>query len=237
VATDTKELFAQYFTPPAVVAFAYDALARLGMTRPPARVIDPACGNGVFLRPARERFPAAELWGCDLDGTLVKAWAAMGLYADGMHLLVRDGLHDAPADGVAEGTFDLVVGNPPYGHGVPRPSGSKRIEALFLRRFVALARPGGWIAIVVPEGIVANASSQTLRDGVLREVALRAVVELPEVTFRQSGTRARTLLLLACRQPAEHRDTALVSPCGRTASGDLAAYLNDALALLNPTHT
>lgn len=237
MATDTKERLAQYSTPPAVVAFAVDALARLGMTRPPARVIDPACGEGAFLRLARERFPAAEVWGCDLDGTLAEAWHTAGLCGDSVHLLVRDGLHDAPADGVAEGAFDLVVGNPPYGHGVPRPSGSTRIEALFLRRFVTLARSGGWIAIVVPEGIAANASSQALRDDVLRQVALRAVVELPETTFCRSGTRARTLLLLACRQPAARRDTALVSPCGRTASGDLAAYLNDALALLNPTHT
>jgi type I restriction-modification system DNA methylase subunit len=235
MAAQAQEQLAQYFTPRAVAAFAFDALASLGMQGAPRRVVDPACGEGVFLRLARERFPAAELWGCDLDGALAEGWRAAGLVEPAAHLLVQDGLDDAPGAGLRPGRFDLVVGNPPYGFGVPRPAGRERIEERFLRRFVELARPGGWVALVVPEGILANARSQALRDEVRRRAALRAVVALPEATFARSGTRARTALVLA-RKGREERDgkVAFIEPHGERPVGrkSLERYLGDALHAL-----
>jgi type I restriction-modification system DNA methylase subunit len=229
-----QERLAQYFTPPAVAAFAFDALAAVGMVAPPRRVIDPACGEGVFLRLARERFPAAELWGCDLDGGLAERWRADGLAEPAARLLVQDGLHDAPWAGLAAGTFDLVIGNPPYGLGVARPGRGLRIEQLFVRRFLELARPGGWLAAIVPEGILANAQSQALRDELLRRASLRAVVALPEATFGRSGTRARTALLLAQKGRGSEGRVPLLRPLvergGRRQA--VEGYLNDALGLL-----
>lgn len=231
MAAETKTQLAQYFTPPAVAAFAFDALGLLGM-EPPRRVIDPACGEGVFLRLARERFPEAELRGCDLDGALAAQWHAAGLTGPTARLLVQDGLDDAPWYGLTSGSFDLVVGNPPYGFGVPKPAGRERIEALFLKRFVELARRGGWIAIIVPEGILANARSQKLRDGFLRQAALRAVVALPEATFGRTGTRARTALLFARKGGEAQGDAALIWPTERRAGTSIRGYLDDALAAL-----
>lgn len=230
----TKDHLAQYFTPPAVAAFAFDALAALGVRAGRPRLIDPACGDGVFLRLARQRLPKADLWGCDLDGALAERWRAAGLAGPAARMLVQDGLHDAPCDGVASGTFDLVVGNPPYGFGVPRPAAGERIEALFLRRFVELARPGGWLAIVVPEGILANARSQKLRDWFLARAALRAVIALPEATFGRTGTRARTAILLARKDPQAGRLVVLASPLATHARAGraLEAYLGDVLAAL-----
>ena len=41
---------AQFFTPQAVAAFALDALMALGLRPGSLRLIDPACGEGVFLQ-------------------------------------------------------------------------------------------------------------------------------------------------------------------------------------------
>ncbi|MFW6161259.1 MAG: N-6 DNA methylase [Planctomycetota bacterium] len=220
---------AQFFTPPAVVAFAFDALAALGLRGGRLRIVDPACGEGAFLQEAARRFPEAELWGCDVDAALGDAWEAAGLSGPRVHLRVQDGLVDAPLLGLGAGGFDVVVGNPPFGFGVPRPARGERVEQQFVRRFIELAATGGWVAVVVPEGILANARSQGLRDWVLERAALRAVVALPEATFAATGTRARTALVIAQRGEASAGTTLLAAPGD---GAELSDYLADVLAEL-----
>jgi len=221
-----KSDLAQYFTPQPVAAFVLDASPALGLPRRVRRVVDPACGQGVFLREARRRFPEAELWGCDLDPELASRWRAAGLSGPRAHMLVRDGLRDSPADGLEAGTFDLVVGNPPYGFRVPRRRVGERIEVSFLKRFVELARPGGWIGVVVPEGIVANVRAQVLRDWLLEQVALAAVVALSEAAFAGRGTQARTAVLLACKGREARGPVLLASPArGQRGRDALRGYL------------
>ena len=102
-----------------------------------------------------------------------------------------------------------------------------------MRRFVELARDGGWLAVVVPEGIVASDRSQALREWVLERASLRAVVALPDRTFAGAGTTARTALLLARKGHDRERDILLASPdAGCRGRGKLEAYLNDVLAIL-----
>jgi len=221
MAVPVRESLAQYFTPAAVVRFAFDALHTLGMPEPQS-VLDPACGDGAFLVEARRRFPGTELWGTDVDASLAAGWREVGLDGPRDHMAVRDGL----TDGNGRRAFDLVVGNPPYGLGMARPKRGEPIEVQFLRRFVAHTCEGGWIAVVVPEGVLANKRLQRIRDEVLGAIALRAVVTLPEGAF--AATKARTALLVGRR--ALHRGDVLVArPDGKP---DLGAYLDGVLARL-----
>jgi len=75
------------------------------------------------------------------------------------------------------------------------------LEVLFLERFVQLCRPGGWIAIVLPEGIMANARWRHVRQWLLGVLTVQGVVGLPRRTFRAHGTTAKTCLLLARKAP------------------------------------
>ncbi|HTJ47276.1 MAG TPA: N-6 DNA methylase [Kofleriaceae bacterium] len=119
---------AVFYTPPHLVALAVNATIRT-----PARVLDPACGAGVFLvealramggRTARERASlAARLVGLDVDPTAV-ALAQLALA-----VAILDGDPDRSIDlraavaGIRVGdtlvedlpTFDVVLGNPPWG--------------------------------------------------------------------------------------------------------------------------
>ena len=232
ISTASREL-AQFFTPQPVAAFALDALIALGLEAGPFRAVDPACGEGVFLAEARRRFPDAELWGYDLDETLAEHWQKVGLNGPRTHLAVQDGLLDAPLFGIGAGGFALVMGNPPYGLGMARPGAGEPIEALFVRRFVELARPGGWIAMVVPEGIVANSRCQRLRDWVAARAALKAVVALPESTFSRTGTRARTAVVLAQKGRGSAGGVLMASPeppC--EGKGGLRQYLAQVLGTI-----
>ena len=112
------------------------------------------------------------------------------------------------------GQFDLVIGNPP---GNDEYSGSNREEIArqwaarfghaegglmdhhcFLRRAVELARPdGGRVCLLVPEGLLArdNRGMPALREALLMECKLRAVISLPRV-FKNNNARMAVVYLV-----------------------------------------
>ena len=75
------------------------------------------------------------------------------------------------------------------------------IEGLFMERFVRLLRGGGWMAVVVPEGVLANARAAPLRAWMAARGRVVAVFGLPRV-FASAGATARTALLIYQRHPA-----------------------------------
>lgn len=238
----------QYFTAPGVVQFMFDMVRALGSIPEQApRIVDPACGSGAFLLYAlRSRFTASEcIFGVEQDEAMRRVWEDNGLKdALGNHLYVQDGLRDTEDGEVCADSFDLVIGNPPFGvrveesinydgaedvlrrltiwrrpgkhgQGTPpaldaktlTPADRKRlarfpVEILFLERFVELARAGGQIAVILPDGVFSNARHQYVRDWVQRRCQLQAVISLPTAAFRGAKTAAKTSILFCRRRRA-----------------------------------
>lgn len=69
------------------------------------------------------------------------------------------------------------------------------IEILFIDRFIQLAKPGGWIAIIIPDGILANSNSHYVRQFVTDRAKVEVIVSLPRETFKNVGTNAKTSIL------------------------------------------
>jgi hypothetical protein len=107
----------QFFTSPEVAGFIWDLLEVIHGRRFSAdtRLIDPACGEGVFLRVARERggLPAKNLFGADIDATLDSGWQRDPLLR-GANVHLVNGLLDDPTSGIEAGTFNIAAGNPPF---------------------------------------------------------------------------------------------------------------------------
>src|SRR6266567_6422742 len=89
----------QFFTSPDVAGFIWDLLEVIHGKRFDAstRVIDPACGEGVFLRVAHERggLPAKNLFGADIDEALAPGWRQDRLLRDA-NIALANGLLDDP---------------------------------------------------------------------------------------------------------------------------------------------
>lgn len=107
------------------------------------------------------------------------------------------------------------------------------IENLFMERFVRLLRPGGWLAVVVPDGVLANARSSYVRDWMARRGRVAAVIGLPRV-FSRAGASARTAVLFYQREPAR-TSVVRLSDAGsewrpRGAASDVAVGLQDYLS-------
>ena len=69
------------------------------------------------------------------------------------------------------------------------------IESLFLERFIQLAKPGGWIAIIIPDGILTNSNSHYVREFIADKAKVEAIVSLPRDAFKNVGTTAKTSIL------------------------------------------
>jgi type I restriction enzyme M protein len=124
----------------------------------------------------------------------------------------------------ALGTFDLIFSNPPFGAKIPindrqileqfdlghtwkrLPEGqgwdrqglanSQPPEILFIDRCYQFLKPGGRLAIVLPDGILGNPNTEYVRAWLLQRFRLLASVDLPvEAFLPQVGVQASLLFL------------------------------------------
>lgn len=247
-----KRHLSQFFTPEATVEFMFDLVS----FDPLWKVIDPACGDGAFLKEALRRGAAAVV-GVDIDPEAIEAAQENLQEFEGRYrLFCQDGLADiASESGFWKGHYDLVIGNPPFASGkwrvrdketlrqftlahsederntlqLPLLSEALRpvktrtsqvIEVLFLERFVQLVRPGGKVAIILPEGVFANSNLRYVREWLVQNLTIHAVVGLPRDTFKSTGTTAKTAILyLEKRKPPAGRPVLLAEVGGMDVNG------------------
>jgi SAM-dependent methyltransferase len=75
---------------------------------------------------------------------------------------------------------------------------SQPIEVLFLEKFIQVAKSGGLIALILPEGLFSNEGSQDVRDFLVDQVDILAIIGLPRRIFNND---AKTDILLLRKKP------------------------------------
>lgn len=152
-----------------------------------------------------------------------------------------------PNDGV-----DVVLTNPPFAGAIKsvstlrqydlardakgKPKSSVVRAILFLERCLDLLRPGGRMAIVLPQGIFNNFNDQPIRDFIDKKARVLAVVGLHPYTFKPF-TLAKTSVLFLQKWRTEEEIaseykifTAVSTRPGKTKLGR-PQYLDDGLTL------
>jgi hypothetical protein len=91
------------------------------------------------------------------------------------------------------GLYDLVIGNPPAFGDLP---------TRFLRRSLALAKPGGKILLLLPETMFSDLrlSSATLRNQIAAQTIVKAIIEFPEPYNDKAYGPKRVLLYCVKKQ-------------------------------------
>lgn len=119
------------------------------------------------------------------------------------HSADRD-FHFGTSENNAQGKFDMVFTNPPFGTKVEVDQeiaaryelNSKAPEVLFIEACYNFLKPGGKMAIVLPDGILGNPNTESVRLWILQHFKLLASVDLPVETFLpQVGVQASLLFL------------------------------------------
>jgi type I restriction-modification system DNA methylase subunit len=188
-------------------------------------VLDPACGVGSFLTAFYHKSRARKVaWnkrirlvGQDKVERMVRLTKInLALFnAVEYQVTIGNSLSKGSPLDTLNGTADLILTNPPFGAKFDRHEiasfGEENLpifgsmcgrlqgvdsELLFVDRSLSLLAEGGRLLIVVPDSIVsAKGLPALLRQELRNRATVRAVIELPSVTFAQAGTRTKTCVL------------------------------------------
>lgn len=122
--------------------------------------------------------------------------------------------------------FDLILTNPPFGstvnsaekpylstfilgnnydkNGKAKPRKNQSSEVLFIERIWEFLKPRtGKAAIVLPDGILTNSSSQYVRDFILERFQLLAVVSLPQCAFAHFGAGVKASIIFVRKRDGD----------------------------------
>ncbi|MCP5029507.1 MAG: N-6 DNA methylase [Actinomycetia bacterium] len=223
-AADEQRTRGAWYTPEPV-AFALVGAVLDGMHDRPLRICDPAVGGGVFLLAVAEHqvaagFDPAEvaagLHGADIDPLAVRvARAVLALWAAARGLdwgladqiLVADTLLHRPPDW-DPGSFDAVVGNPPFLGQLSSDTARSRDRAvalavrwgssippyvddsaLFLLLGGELLAEGGQMVLIQPQSVLAARDAGPIRAAVAEQLNLAGLWLTAEAVFGSAAVR------------------------------------------------
>ncbi|MDO8362681.1 MAG: N-6 DNA methylase [Actinomycetota bacterium] len=167
----TRKELGAWYTPPELVA----AVVREAVFAGARSALDPACGDGRFLRatglPHQTGVDIDPDTGYVCDDSLRRDWG--------------------------DAQFDVVVGNPPFLNqlsSLTSRGGSSRFgggpyadaAAEFLALAVRLARPGGRVGLVLPQSLLSTRDAAAIRADVQSRAALRWMWWTPTRMFDAS---------------------------------------------------
>lgn len=124
--------------------------------------------------------------------------------------------------------FDFIITNPPFGSTIkqtekaylglyrlaardvdwlnPKSKASERpgqsTEVLFIEQCHVFLSEGGYLAIVIPDGILTNSSVQYVRDEIEDLYRIVAVISLPQTTFTATGAGVKSSVLFLKKHTA-----------------------------------
>ena len=199
-----RSRLAVYFTPPHLSRYAIDVLVDAGIRLGTDTILDPASGGAAFLVPlaariaegagqsSKERRMVLEriektLAGVEIEpdlGELSRALLADRLgeelaISGRRKLKICIETADALRLDIADGSYDAIIGNPPYGR-IYRPAnwmlkrftpvisdGYVNLYALFIMQALRWVKPGGIVCLIVPLSFVGGAHFAGLREHIL----------------------------------------------------------------------
>ena len=125
--------------------------------------------------------------------------------------------------------FDFIITNPPFGSSIkqteqaymhqygyalkgvdwlnPKSKETARdnqsTEILFVEQCHRFLTEGGYLAIVIPDGVLANSGLQYVRDGIEEKFRIVSVVSMPQTAFQATGAGVKSSVLFLKKHTSE----------------------------------
>jgi type I restriction enzyme M protein len=164
---------------------------------------------------ARRRFNDHTFHGYDFDSTMLRI-GSMNMLLHGVEnpdIRYRDSLAQSDQDDAEK--YSLVLANPPFAGSLDYESTAKdlqqivktkKTELLFLALFLRLLQIGGRAAVIVPDGVLfesskAHKAHEALREILVEDQRLDAVISMPSGVFRPYAGVSTAILLFTKTNP------------------------------------
>ncbi len=206
----------EFYTPRDVVRL----MVRLLKPRAGMKIYDPCCGSGGMLIMSWEFIEQSgedprNLWLCGQDNGH-SAWAIcklnMILHGIPDAVIHREDtlLHPLHREGGELERFDRVITNPPFSQNYSRtemefperfrwgwcPTTGKKGDLMFAQHMLAVCKPGGMVATVMPHGVLFRGGEEKkIRQKFIEEDLIDAIIGLPQNLFYGAGIPACILVM------------------------------------------
>lgn len=191
------------------------------------KILDPTCGVGTLLLEIEKEFlniysdheknifKSQNIYGQDKVERMVRMSKMNYLLINNniSNIMIGNSiLGTSPIDNL-KNDIDFIISNPPFGaefniseldlekYPFIKSTCGKypkiKSEILILDKSINLLKSGGYLAIVLPDGVFASKGIfEDLRNYLLSNFSIQWIVDLPAVAFAQAGTRTNTSILL-----------------------------------------
>ena len=173
---EKRKRLGQYFTPKSIRDLLLSQLVSISEKKDNPKILDPACGTGEFLLSCNEYFKSPNLYGFDIDDSLVAISKKLLNNAD---IKCFDTL---TLDTEKSIRYDYVIGNPPYFEFKPGKelkkkhadiiNGRVNIFSIFIKLGLELLEDGGYLAYVVPPSMNNGAFFSKLREYIMNHSSI-----------------------------------------------------------------
>ena len=219
----TSDPWGRYYTSPIV---SRSLIERIDVATPEL-LLELGSGSGSLCTAAATRWRDAKLVTVDVDQNALRAPDGGKLESARRHShFVHDVLDSALSDkiGLALGTVDVAVCNPPYIRPRWRSDFGKILEdaglsgalasihdagadLLFLAQNLRLLRKHGKLGLILPDGLITADRFSGVRETLLRQHRVEQVVQLQRGVFK--GTEAQTYLVVLSKNAGETNQVVL----------------------------
>ena len=191
------------------------------------KILDPTCGVGTLLLEIEKEFldlyseenknvfKSENIYGQDKVERMVRMSKMNYLLMNNNISNIKIGnsiIGNSPIDEL-KNNINFIISNPPFGaefnineldlekYPFIKSTNGKypkiKSEILILDKSINLLKEGGYLAIVLPDGVFSSKGIfEDLRNYLLSNYTIKWIVDLPAVAFAQAGTRTNTSILL-----------------------------------------
>jgi len=205
-----------FYTPRDVIRL----MVRMLQPKPGMSIYDPTCGSGGMLIISREfiEHSGGDASNLRLCGQVndASAWSICRLNmllhgVPGADIQLEDTLlHPLHRESGELERFDRVIANPPFSQNYTKsnmefperfrwgwcPTTGKKGDLMFAQHMLAVCKPGGMVATVMPHGVLFRGGAEKeIRRRFLEQDLIEAVIGLPQNLFYGAGIPACILVM------------------------------------------
>ena len=180
-----------HFTSDVVIANMYQGLKNLGFEK--GTILEPSCGSGrFFANMPEEMSKQSHIYGVELD-------SLTGRLAQKIYPNVNITVQGFETTKYTNGSFDLAIGNVPFGeYKIQDPAYKTEnflIHDYFLAKMIDQVRPGGMVAVITSKGTM-DKKDPKVREYLAKRGELVKAIRLPNDAFKAAGTEVTADILI-----------------------------------------
>ena len=169
-----------HYTPNEVIDEIYNAINGFGYNSN-IKILEPSCGTGNFIGNLPENLKNSNVIGVELD-------SLTGRIAKQLYPNARIKINGFENEYFNKNSFDLVVGNVPFGdYSIYDKEYNKNnylIHDYFINKSIELTKPNGIVAVITSKGTL-DKKDDSFRREIAKKAELVGAIRLPNTTFKK----------------------------------------------------